>query len=579
MLPQDQKPRNSNEKERNNARERIYVMTISPAAWADLFRHLGLPLSRVDRENGKEKNEETVQKQRYRQQFTTVVHSLLNIHYVLDGNLPLTWSLQEAANEFCRSYRGRENLINGKTKIETKENNSLTGPSYQQCKENLWPSRALSKGKVQFRNPDDGTLVTFDSSEGSLDHPKTNLPLLSGSCPAVVCLVEKTAHNAVSHLSSTRSPMSMAGAWLRQQERLSDNQCSVYHIAVMPCHDKKLEASRTDFQVSHPVTDVSNQTPSQKQQDVDISITTRECLELLSEAISSRNGGHIEESKAASDGKTALKDFVLHSFPAKVVERFDDDWDKTDKEKYCVLLSSEQAMTGNTETHASFPAAATFAYGSGGYADYIFRHASSKLFNLKIEHGEVPWEPGSWNHTTAKDTAAPRSARMAAMQRRNKDFYQAVLYRAVNREDKRISYVLGNEKMSPSLEACTLEPVLRFGLAYGMQNLQRLLKPFSNDPQTDARKVESLHFDYVEAMACPSGCVNGGGQVGLNIGKETPTETRTRLRDTVDHFSIPLADTECPIPFSDRHTTHHVVPPIQLSMGAASGVAVQDIQW
>jgi len=46
--------------------------------------------------------------------------------------------------------------------------------------------------------------------------------------------------------------------------------------------------------------------------------------------------------------------------------------------------------------------------------------------------------------------------------------------------------------------------VLRFALAYGFRNIQTLL-----------RKVKPglSQYDYVEVMACPLGCINGGGQL------------------------------------------------------------------
>ncbi len=46
--------------------------------------------------------------------------------------------------------------------------------------------------------------------------------------------------------------------------------------------------------------------------------------------------------------------------------------------------------------------------------------------------------------------------------------------------------------------------VLRFALAYGFRNIQTLL-----------RKVKPglSPYDYVEVMACPSGCINVGGQL------------------------------------------------------------------
>lgn len=46
--------------------------------------------------------------------------------------------------------------------------------------------------------------------------------------------------------------------------------------------------------------------------------------------------------------------------------------------------------------------------------------------------------------------------------------------------------------------------VMRFALAYGFRNIQTIL-----------RKVKQglSQYDYIEVMACPSGCINGGGQI------------------------------------------------------------------
>uniref|UniRef100_A0A7S2YRN1 Iron hydrogenase large subunit C-terminal domain-containing protein n=1 Tax=Entomoneis paludosa TaxID=265537 RepID=A0A7S2YRN1_9STRA len=255
------------------------------------------------------------------------------------------------------------------------------------------------------------------------------------------------------------------------------------------------------------------------------------------------------------------------------------------------ISSNSNAALSNDTSSRQTDNTTAFVYGSGGYANYIFRHACHELYGVSVAPDQVPWEPGNWNPTSAGsvEAAAPRSARMAAMQRRNKDFFQAILYRRENHDQQQISYVLGSEAKSPLPPGSTQEPVLRFALAYGMQTLQRMLKPFTNDKVNGTFSSKdseaAIPFDYVEAMACPSGCVNGGGQIGLNR-KETPTETRTRLSQTRKYFTIPprvtseqTQENTCPIPKEDRHTTYHVVPPMQLSMGAAAGMAVEDIQW
>jgi len=47
-------------------------------------------------------------------------------------------------------------------------------------------------------------------------------------------------------------------------------------------------------------------------------------------------------------------------------------------------------------------------------------------------------------------------------------------------------------------------PALRLALAYGFRNIQNIVQRM---------KRGKLAYDYVEIMACPSGCLNGGGQL------------------------------------------------------------------
>ena len=55
--------------------------------------------------------------------------------------------------------------------------------------------------------------------------------------------------------------------------------------------------------------------------------------------------------------------------------------------------------------------------------------------------------------------------------------------------------------------------LLRFAAAYGFKNIQNIVRKL---------KSSENHWDYIEIMACPSGCINGGGQLKSVIysGKE-----------------------------------------------------------
>eukprot|EP01083_Nonionella_stella_P206901 752136_1 len=97
--------------------------------------------------------------------------------------------------------------------------------------------------------------------------------------------------------------------------------------------------------------------------------------------------------------------------------------------------------------------------GSGGYLENVFRYAAKKLFNVEIE-GDLEYKRG-----------------------RNSDFQE-------------VSLKVDGKK------------VLRFASAYGFRNIQKITRQI--------QKTKQCKYDYVEIMACPSGCLNGGGQVKLD---------------------------------------------------------------
>jgi iron only hydrogenase large subunit-like protein len=95
--------------------------------------------------------------------------------------------------------------------------------------------------------------------------------------------------------------------------------------------------------------------------------------------------------------------------------------------------------------------------GSGGYMEYIFRTAARELFNQEI----------------------PLDQPLPIVQGRNADI-------------KECSLMVNGQR------------VLRFAAAYGFRNIQGLMRKI---------KINRCEYDYVEVMACPSGCINGGGQM------------------------------------------------------------------
>lgn len=62
---------------------------------------------------------------------------------------------------------------------------------------------------------------------------------------------------------------------------------------------------------------------------------------------------------------------------------------------------------------------------------------------------------------------------------------------------------------------------LQFGIVNGFRNIQGLVRKI---------KSNKCGYDYVEVMACPSGCINGGGQIP--VGSEN-RNTNTRMKDSL----------------------------------------------
>ncbi|XP_005145092.2 cytosolic iron-sulfur assembly component 3 isoform X1 [Melopsittacus undulatus] len=226
------------------------------------------------------------------------------------------------------------------------------------------------------------------------------LPMLASACPGWICYAEKT-HGSfiIPYISTTKSPQQVMGSLIKdyfaEQQHLTPDQ--IYHVTVMPCYDKKLEASRPDF---------FNQ--EYQTRDVDCVITTGEVLKLLE-----------QEGVSLSDVDPAPLDTIFST--------------------------AEEELTSHS------------GGGSGGYLEHIYKYAAKELFGIQVD--TVQYKP-----------------------LKNKDFQEVTL-----------------EKDGAVL--------LQFALAYGFRNIQNLVQKL---------KRGKSPYHYVEVMACPSGCLNGGGQIKLD---------------------------------------------------------------
>lgn len=83
--------------------------------------------------------------------------------------------------------------------------------------------------------------------------------IFTGICPGFVCYAEKTHGDLlVPLISHVRSPQSIAGRLVKDFlcRKLNISSSEIFHVCVMPCYDKKLEASRKDFFIEEGVPEV-----------------------------------------------------------------------------------------------------------------------------------------------------------------------------------------------------------------------------------------------------------------------------------------------------------------------------------
>ena len=120
-----------------------------------------------------------------------------------------------------------------------------------------------------------------------------------------------------------------------------------------------------------------------------------------------------------------------------------------------------------TADGSSFAAASERNGGSGGYAEYVFKYAAQQLYGANLwDTGSLPYKEG-----------------------RNPDIAEVDINAVIS---------------STAEPASSGVRKLKFARAYGFRNIQSVLLKIR-------RGV--CDYDFIEIMACPSGCNNGGGQV------------------------------------------------------------------
>ena len=386
------------------------------------------------------------------------------------------------------------------------------------------------------------------------------LPMLASACPGWVCYAEKAHGQLLPFVSATKSPQQVMGTivkrWLARRvgkrcvfgflKFLKLNKLiiiyhrpdEIYHVAVMPCYDKKLEASRQDFYDEQYRT-----------RDVDCVITTGELEILMRE-----NGWDL---RVPVEDEEKMETYL---------PRAADDSDASS-------VSSAHAAT-------SLYLSSSSSSSSGGRRR-TYEHAHAYVSDLELEIPElVQQQPGSSSSSSSSSSGGWLQTIIAHVQEVEaaRGRQTAVRSRAIRTGDYEEfsveSFVSAPHQYEHEHEhehEHESEIVFRGAKCYGFRNLQnvvrkvgreagvrvgagaagRLLAPSGGggggsgggsgagrgalrarrarqqagstaaadegaavreSGRARAVKGEDRPYDYVEVMACPAGCVNGGGQ-------------------------------------------------------------------
>jgi iron only hydrogenase large subunit-like protein len=337
--------------------------------------------------------------------------------------------------------------------------------------------------------------------------PAAPLPVLSSACPGWVCYAEKSAPEALPYASSCRSPQQSTGALVRALLGAWGGAPPgrVATVAVMPCYEKKLEASRKDFDAG-----------GEGGKEVDCVLVAAEVVELLvAEGFAGGAGLGAEALQPsallarATPAAAAAAAAPSPPPPPPQADAGASPWQRLESLLRAVAPSG--ALAGASAVHAE----------SDGLCAYVFRHVQRVL---GARQGQA---------------LAPAAQPLPFVAGRNADFREAVLEVGAEALERLRECVAraGPGAVAELWEAPAGAPAeaasggggsdgsgtvrLSFFLAYGFRNIQGILARLKKRAAAGTgggggggggSGSDSLSA-YVEIMACPKGCTNGGGLV------------------------------------------------------------------
>ncbi|EJD02950.1 iron hydrogenase [Fomitiporia mediterranea MF3/22] len=331
---------------------------------------------------------------------------------------------------------------------------------------------ALLEHAHEFHERKHGTTNGIDGEDAA-----GKLPMLASACPGWVCYAEKTHAEMLPFISRTKSPQQVMGTlvknWLSEKWGKKPNQ--IYHVTVMPCYDKKLEASRQDFY---------NDLYSTR--DVDCVITTGELQRMMRE----RNWAWDLLKPVPGPSETGIEVETSLLSKSKAEEDEEDTIpipkQKSEGPSYSLTLPSLLLHPGSSSgsyLHSLLSTIQDTAHLSGQAEPKLtirqVRGADFEEYLLRApDTGKIVFKGARCYGFRNLQNVVRRVGRAAGVQVGRGAAGRLANVRAKTRIKRRTA-----NNSNGAIEGDNLE------------------------------EEEDRPYDYVEVMACPGGCVNGGGQL------------------------------------------------------------------
>lgn len=324
---------------------------------------------------------------------------------------------------------------------------------------------------------------------------KSDLPMIISHCPGWICYSEKSLNSSVLPLlSKVRSAQQLQGILIKTltleiynqllflyKFRLSNSygtnmnvkstftqndnfveQSDIFHVAIMPCHDKKLESTRSSLSLKS--SDKNSSCP-----EVDIVLATSEVGEIIKLA---GFNSLLDVPEAPLDNLWLNQNFQIT------------------KKHNLSLLITENYVSNQILNQFSWLIPSYFNSNSGGFCEYIIRSAIKELAGDHIDNKvQLPFN------------------------KLKNDILEA-------------KYIKNNVE-------------LNYCLVYGFRAIQsisrklNLQKNASQNTQYKQSVVNHVNYHLIEAMACPTGCVSGGGQILSQNDQNDDNSDLNKLRKNI----------------------------------------------